>query len=271
MVRETRRRVLAGVGGGTAAALLGSTGTALGGSDGDVDASTPTRLSAMKVAHMSPDAPNVDVYLNGLRVLEDVPFKTVSGNLTLHRGEYRVQVTPAGEGVDAAVIDATLELGPYAYTAIAAGEVTGEGDRPFGALLQQSDLGPLDEGTSRVRFFHLSPDAPSVDIVPEGTDDPLFADVGYSQNRTAEVPAGGYTLQVRPAGSQDVVAQFDVSLAGGWVYTGYAVGYVSPEEAPADEPLDLVLSLDGGVPLGMGGTPGGDGAADGEGGPGGDY
>lgn len=273
MVRETRRRVLAGVGGGTAAALLGSTGTAVGGDGGDADASTPTRLSAVKVAHMSPDAPNVDVYLNGLPLLEDVSFKTVSGSLTLHRGEYRAQVTPAGEGLDAAVVDTTVELGPYAYTGIAVGEVSEGSDRPLAALLPRSHLGPMEEGTSRVRFFHLSPDAPSVDVVPEATGEPLFSDVAYTQNRTAEVPAGEYTLQVRPAGGQDVVAQFDVSLAPGWVYTGYAVGYVSPEEAPANEPLDLVVSLDGGVPLGMGGTPGGDGAADGAGGDGagGDY
>lgn len=248
MIRETRRQVLAGVGGGTAAALVGGMGTTLADEHDQSGDGPPTGgLSTLRVAHMSPDAPNVDVYVGEVMLLEDVPFTAVSQDFVLRPGQYRVRVAPTGADLDEAVIDAEIELGGRAYTALATGEVSGE-NRPFYPLVHPTRLTPLDDGTSRIRFFHLSPDAPAVDIVPAGSDDPLFRSVGYTQNRTAMVPADEYTLEVRPAGEDDVVEEFDVNLAAGWIYTGFAVGYVSPAEAPADVPLDLVLTVDGATP-----------------------
>jgi Domain of unknown function (DUF4397) len=37
----------------------------------------------VRVAHLAPDAPNVDVYVNGDPVLTDVPYTTVSDYLPL--------------------------------------------------------------------------------------------------------------------------------------------------------------------------------------------
>lgn len=257
MSEQTRRRVLAGVGGGTAAALLGA-GNALATTDQHQQRGGGGGLATVQVAHMAPDAPNVDVYVEGQLVLQDVPFMAVSGSLPLLPGSYQVQVTPTGEPVDQAVIDATLDLSSRAYTVIATGEVSEE-NRPFYPLVHPTKIAPLGEDMSRIRVFHLSPDAPRVDVVPQGAEDALFTGVGYTQNRTAEVPAGDYTLDVLPAGTEDVVTSFDVSLAPGWIYTGYVVGYANPGEAPADVELDLVTTIDGGTPMQTGGGGGGGG------------
>ena len=243
MSHQTRRGVLAGVGGGTVAALLGGTGTGLA---AEQHGDSGGGLAAFKIAHMAPEAPNVDVYANGVPIEEDVSFKSVSQNHVGRSGEYHVQITPAGGDLDSAVVDAEVELGQRAYTAIATGEVSGE-NRPFYPLVHPTNLGPLDEGMARIRAFHLSPDAPRVDVAPEGGD-PLFTGVGYTQNRTADVPAGEYTLELRPAGTEDVVTTFDVALVPGAVHTAYVVGYAAPDEDPADEPLDLVRSIDGTTP-----------------------
>jgi hypothetical protein len=48
----------------------------------------------VRVAHLSPDAPNVDVWLDGNVVLQDVPFRAFSGYLELASGDHLVQVTP---------------------------------------------------------------------------------------------------------------------------------------------------------------------------------
>lgn len=254
MSEQTRRRVLAGVGGGTAAALLGGTGSVLATSDQPTQGGA--NLTTVKVAHMAPDAPNVDVYVNEQPILTDVPFRAVSGNLVLRPGEYDIQVTPAGETTDEAVIDTTVDFIGRAFTAIATGEVSEE-NRPFYPLVHPTKMAPLGENMSRIRVFHLSPDAPRVDVAPDGGD-PLFTGIDYTQNRTAEVPAGDYSLDVRAAGTEDVVTTFDVSLAPGWIYTGYVVGYADPDAAPADEALDLVTTIDGGVPTA--GTTGGGGS-----------
>jgi hypothetical protein len=37
-----------------------------------------------------------------------------------------------------------------------------------------------------------------------------------------------------------------VSVAGGGVYTGFAAGYLSPDDEPDDTPFDLVVAQDSG-------------------------
>ncbi|MDQ5809677.1 MAG: DUF4397 domain-containing protein, partial [Actinomycetota bacterium] len=46
----------------------------------------------VRVAHLAPDAPNVDVYVNGDPVLTDVAYTTVSGYLSLPAGTQQVTV-----------------------------------------------------------------------------------------------------------------------------------------------------------------------------------
>jgi len=41
-----------------------------------------------------------------------------------------------------------------------------------------------------------------------------------------------------------VVATFDLAPEAGVVYTAFAVGYLEPEEAPADEAFDLEVVVD---------------------------
>ena len=175
----------------------------------------------LRVAHLSPDAPAVDVWVNGDVVLSDVPYEAVSSYLELSPGSYDVQVTPAGE-TEPMVIDATLELeSETAYTVAATG------------LLGEDDLKPLvlvdnrfdNVETAKVRFVHTSPDAPSVDVgLPDGSV--VFGDVGFREHsKYGELPAGTYDLEVRVAGTMDVALSVpDVSLESGTNYTIFAIG-----------------------------------------------
>ena len=91
-------------------------------------------------------------------------------------------------------------------------------------------------------------------ITIAGTDVTLFDDVGFGEAVYAEAPAGQHQLCVCAATEDDdgeVAASFDVDLAGGAVYSAFAVGYLAPEEAPADEPFDLVVTEDA-IPEGDG-------------------
>ena len=63
----------------------------------------------VRVTHLSPDAPNVDVWVDGAKVLENVPYLAVSSYLQLPAGPYLIQVTPTGE-TDPKVIDATVTV-----------------------------------------------------------------------------------------------------------------------------------------------------------------
>jgi len=201
--------------------------------------------ASLRAAHMSPDAPNVDVYVDGDAVLEDVPFRAVSDYLSLESGEYEVKITAAGD-TDTVVFDSDVPLeSGMAYTAAAIGELSEE-NQPFEVALLEDDLSDPGE-MARVRVVHASPDAPAVDVTVEETGDVLVEDAAFGDVATVEVPEGAYTLEIRPATEDndgDVVATFDVELSAGWVYTAFAAGYLEPEDAPADEAFDLEIAVD---------------------------
>lgn len=198
----------------------------------------------LRVAHLSPDAPNVDVYVDGEVVLEDVPFGTFSEYLELPVGAYDIQVTAAGDA-ETVVFDETVELSEGSFTAVAIGEVSGQA-QPFTVGILEDDRSDPGE-QARVRALHAAPDAPNVDITLASTGDVLLGDVPFGGSGMVSVEPGTYTLELRPATESndgEVVATFDVEFAAGTVYTAAVVGYLQPDSAAGDAPLDLVVAAD---------------------------
>jgi hypothetical protein len=254
----TRRRMLIGLGTGATIALAGCSG-------GDGGDSTPTESDTttendettetsmgngnVRVAHVSPNAPNVDVYVDGSAVLEDVGFGTVSQYLEVPAGDRQVEITAAGDP-DASVFSGAVPVAADTdYTVAALGEVGDAADRSFDPLILEDDNSAPGNDTARVRLVHASPDAPSVDVTLASNGDAVFDGVAYADASTVEVPAGDYTLEVRgdtESNDGEVVAEFDVSLSGGQVYTAFAAGYLSADDDPADTPFELVVAQDTG-------------------------
>ena len=200
----------------------------------------------LRVVHASPDAPNVDVYVDGDAVLENVSFGGVSEYLELPTGSHEIEITAAGDA-DTSVFEDEIEFGAEAYTAVALGEVSNRGDEPFAVEVLEDDNSQPPEGEARVRVVHASPDAPNVDVTAGG--DALFEDVGFGESGYVTVPEGNYTLQVRAAQEEnegDVVDTLDLTTEAGSVYTAFAVGYVQPVGSPGDEPFDVVPAVDSG-------------------------
>ena len=175
----------------------------------------------IRVAHLSPDAPAVDIWLDGGVVLSDVPYKTVSDYLELPSGSHRIQITPAGE-TEPVVIDATVEFeSDSAYTVAATGFL---GDDDLQPLVLVDDRFTTME-TAKIRFVHTSPDAPAVDIgLSDGSV--VFGDVSFRKSSMyAQLPAESYDLEVRVAGTMDIaLALPDVMLDMGTNYTVFAIG-----------------------------------------------
>ena len=175
--------------------------------------STPAPDVRLRVAHLSPDAPAVDVLVDGTDNLE-----TISSN-----GVARLSFTPAGASAPV-VIDATLTLTTgNVYTVAATG------------LLSQNDLQPLvlldDLSTTSgatVRFVHTGPDAPGVDLAVTGGPI-LFSDITFRESSAyASVDAGTYDLEVRVAGTNTVALSVPgLNLSGGTTYTVFAIGLLS--------------------------------------------
>ncbi|NJL35010.1 MAG: DUF4397 domain-containing protein, partial [Chloroflexaceae bacterium] len=177
----------------------------------------------VRVVHASPDAPAVDVYVDGSAVLTNVSFFAASGYLEVPAGERRIQVAPAGTSADQAVIDATVNLNAgQAYTVAATGLLEN-----IGATVFEDNLSPAAAGEARVDVVHLSPDAPAVDVkLADGTI--LIENLAFGEGATIDVPAGTYDLIVTPTGAADVVIDLSgTTLEAGILYTVFATNVVA--------------------------------------------
>jgi hypothetical protein len=207
-------------------------------SDDDHDDDTDDESAFVSVAHLSPDAPNVDVYVDGDLTIEDLPFGEVTGYLELPTGSYQVEITAAGDA-ETSVFDEELEVPAGDFTIAAIGELEGD-NQEFEVVVLEDDNSDPDEGETRVRAFHASPDAPNVDVTVAATGDALFEDVPFGEGGYVEVPEGEYRLCVYAAGDrEEAVIAADVELEEGTVYSAFAIGYAADEPA-----LDLALTVD---------------------------
>ncbi len=201
----------------------------------------------IRIGHFSPDAPAVNVLVDGDSVLENVSFGEISDYLAIDAGSYEIDVVPAagGDSVDSgstgsrtesgdAVISASLDLERDTdYTVLAIDELASI--RP----LVLEDENRSVEDRTQVRLVHTSPDAPAVDVrVVDGPT--LFRNVEFGEaSDYIGVDAATYDIDVMPAGSDDAVLSLsDVTLPEGQTITVFATGLVD------DGSLDATLVSD---------------------------
>lgn len=175
----------------------------------------------VRVVHASPDAPAVDVFVDGNKVLTNVPFFTASDYLDVPTGEHRFQVSPTGQPASAAVIDATATVAAgKAYSVVATGKVADI----KGTILADNLAAPA-AGKAHVRVVHASPDTPAVDVKVKGGPTLISNLVFPTASDYLPVDAGSYDLIVTPAGSDTVALDLgSTTLAAGKIYDVFAVG-----------------------------------------------
>ena len=195
----------------------------------DLKAKTPppAAKSKVRVLHMSYDAPAVDVAVDGAVAIKSLAYKASSGYATLNAGSRKVAVTPAGKKTPV-VISATLNLAKNTdYTVFAAG-ILGK----IGPVVSVDSRSPSTT-RAKIRFAHLSPDAPAVDIrVGSATGTRVFTNASFKKvSPYTSVGAGSYSFVVTPAGKTSAVVSFEpVSLQRGQVYTVVAHGTLNAKD-----------------------------------------
>lgn len=241
MREYTRRRLLVTASTGLAASA--SAGIAGADSENQPTDGSSNGNDRVRVVHLSPDAPTVDVYVDGNLAFEGVePFATRTDYLSYEPGTHTVAFTPTGKGRDAAVFetDVTLESGEYTLAAI--GEVCAVSDEPLRLARFDDDNGPTGEGNARVRAIHAAPDVPAVDVVTEsGTA--IAEELNFGEATTVEIPADSGVAAISEASTGELIARFPIEPEAGRVYTAYGIGYRNPENAPEAAPDDLSFAL----------------------------
>ncbi len=200
----------------------------------------------VRVAYLSPDAANGDVYVNDEPVgaLRDVAFGTVSPYLALPAGTRNVKVYPAGAAPKTSrpILETDMDLeGGGSYTLAAVGLAK---DGSLELNLYEDDTSSHPEGKAKLRVIHALPDVGTATVrVKEGDgDEDSFARSGFSKasNYYTEIPAGTYHVEVEDAGTDEMALDVpDLPLPEGEVCTIFAVGRA------ADGSLGAVPAADG--------------------------
>lgn len=196
----------------------------------------------IRIGHFSPDAPAVNVLVDGNAVLENVSFGEISDYLEIDAGSYEVDVVPAagGDSVDRGSTGSRTESGDSVISASL--DLERDTDYTVLAIDELASIRPLvleDENRSvedrtQVRLIHASPDAPAVDVrVADGPT--LFRNVEFgAASDYIGVDSATYDIDIMPADADDAVLSLsDVTLESGQTVTVFATGMVGDDTLEA--------------------------------------
>lgn len=200
----------------------------------DENVVTPPAVSKSKilVTHASPNAPRVDLLVDNV-FIDTLSFPKSSAYLEVTSGTRNLKVRATGTSlvpIDANVtLDANKNYSVFAIDSLS----------KISALVTLDDLTAPASGKAHVRFIHLSPDAPAVNIIANGSIT-LFPNRTFNKTITSTeqaftpVDAGTYNLEVRTVtGNALALSVPGVTLTTGKIYTIYAKGFLGGTGAQA--------------------------------------
>jgi hypothetical protein len=158
----------------------------------------------VRVLHASPDAPNVDVLVDGAAALENVAYQQGSGYLKVDAGARAISIRVNGTETIALAQDLTLAANGY-YSVIAQNNVASL------ELEVLDDTTKKNNGSTDLTVVHSSTTAGSVDVYvsADGADLPATAtvpNVPFDNNAAlSDIATADYQVRITAAGSSDIV------------------------------------------------------------------
>jgi Domain of unknown function (DUF4397) len=203
--------------------------------------------ATIQVYHASPDAPTVDLLVDDTKV-NTAPVTFINGAtapagyFNVNAGQRSVKLRPTGS-TSTINFTPTFDQGKT-YTVFAANRVAN-----IELVAYQDDLTAPVAGKAHVRFIHLSPDAPAVNIFPSSTSTTvLFSNIAF-KGSTAFTPIDAtttgtaLTLSVRTGtATTSQVLTVPVTLVAGKIYTIVARGFVTPPAGNTNVLDDTIIT-----------------------------
>lgn len=172
--------------------------------DTDTPVEPPAETAMLRVAHFSPDAPAVDIFVNAgpEAAFAGAAFGTATTYAELPVASYDVQISAAGTSAADAVytVEGIAVEKDASYTAIAHGYLAGgEGDAGFTVSLLEDQRDGIEDGFFRVQVVHAAAAGAfgNVDVWEVSNPDSpaaLIPDFPYANSVTTDLPAGAYNI-----------------------------------------------------------------------------
>ncbi len=230
---------------------------------GAAHAAAPGDTGLLRLAHLSPDTPAVDVYVDAVAdpaasiTLEGVDYGTVSEYQSVAPGSYTISMRAAGAAPDTPpVLSTTVEVtGDSARTVAGVGRFA-----DLGLKVLEDSLETPPSGQARIRVIAGAANAQTLDVGVVGGAAVASGLAFAATSEYVDVPAGPTVLSV--AAGDEAPTELPVDLAAGSVYSlvvldagdGLTVEPVRDAAGTGRAPA-------GGVETGAGGTAGPSGAS----------
>jgi hypothetical protein len=184
----------------------------------------------IRFLHASLDAPKIDIFVNHNCISTNVHYKKITEYVFLPKGELQIDLYPSGNKVNSFISEKiTVEPGK-SYTLAFIGKINSFRLIPY---LNQPDV-PI--GEAKIRFLHLTPDAPPLDIAVKNRD-VVFPNVLYEKGTDyLGLTPMTIDLEVREFGTKNVILPMPKSrFLPNETYTIILVGFI--KEGPEIEAL----------------------------------
>ena len=188
----------------------------------------PTPKAKVLVVHASPDAPGVGLLVDDVLInTTALVYPTNTGYLSVDAGIRNIKVDVFGDTTT--VINANISLLANQNYSVFAGNSVAD----ITAYVLTDDLTPPATGTAHVRFVHLSPDAPAVDVLADG--EVLLGNTSFSGYTSfTPVEAGPYAITVEVASTgAEALNLGNITFEEGKIYTVFAKGFLNGTGAQA--------------------------------------
>ena len=212
----------------------------------------------VRLAHLSPDTPPVDVYLSSVaggaaKKFPAVAYGTVSGYLPLEVGTYSVAMRNqnAAESTPPVLSTQVTVAAGGAYTVAGTGRFA-----ELGLKVINDDLALPSTGKAKVRVINASIRAPQLDVSVATTGATIATGAAFASTTDyREVNAGKWPLKLQPSGTGNAT-QVAANCAAGGVYSVLVLDGKNgglTVEVRVDARAGSAVPL-GGVETGAGGT-----------------
>ena len=188
-------------------------------------------FSLIRFLHAVPEGEEVDVYINDTPFYNDLDFTDFTPYVYVPKGNYTVNVYLA-DTRENPILTQNIDVGSGQLVTIA---ISGENE-DIKLIPVIEEITAVSGNNSKVRVVHLSPNAPSVNVLAD--NQPLFENVKYRDVTDYKVvPSKTYVVRIEEANSNKLMLQNQVTVNPSQIYTFYAVGNLPN--------VSIIQSLDG--------------------------